>query len=210
MAIKTNIYGREINPFDWQEEAKNYKDLLIIAPTGAGKTVAAYNWAFNDKSERVIFTAPIKALSNERYLELKKAKKDVGILTGDVKINENAKILCMTQEIYTNHFAHLPNQKVIIDEVHYMFQDPYRARAYAEGLHRTSKDSNILLLSATITRQAVVYFEKITQRILDVIEIKERPVETKYVGRIPFENLIDYQPALIFIFSLNHCPPKKS
>jgi superfamily II RNA helicase len=203
MAIKKNIYGKKITPFDWQEKAKEHKNLLIIAPTGAGKTIAAYNWAFSSNNiERVIFTAPIKALSNERYLELKKAGKDVGILTGDVKINENAKILCMTQEVYTNHFAHLPNQKVIIDELHYMFQDPNRARAYAEGLHKTSEYSDILLLSATITKKAIKYFEKITQRNLDIIKTKERPVETKYVGRISFEKLTDYQPAIIFLFSL--------
>jgi len=201
MAIKTNIYGKKITPFDWQDKAKNYKNLLIIAPTGSGKTIAAYNWAFSKESERVIFTAPIKALSNERFLELKKAKKDVGILTGDVKINENAKILCMTQEIYTNHFAHLPHQKVIVDEIHYMFQDQQRARAYAEGLYRTSKDSDILLLSATITKQAIKYFEHITQRKLDVIEIKERPVKTEYIGEILFEKIVNYQPALIFVFS---------
>jgi hypothetical protein len=46
MAIKKNIYGKKITPFDWQVEAKNHKDLLIIAPTGSGKTIAAYNWAF--------------------------------------------------------------------------------------------------------------------------------------------------------------------
>jgi superfamily II RNA helicase len=203
MAVKTNIYGKTINPFDWQEKAKEYKDLLIIAPTGAGKTIAAYNWAFSsDDVERVIFTAPIKALSNERYLELKKAGKDVGILTGDVKINENAKILCMTQEIYTNHYAHLPNQRVIIDEIHYMFQDQQRARSYAEGLYKTSKDSSILLLSATITKRAVEYFEKIAQRDLDIIEIQERPVKTEYVGEVYFEELVNYQPALIFVFSM--------
>jgi superfamily II RNA helicase len=202
MVVETNIYGKKITPFDWQEQSKNHKDLLIIAPTGSGKTIAAYNWAFNKEAERVIFTAPIKALSNERYLELKKAGKDVGILTGDVKINENAKILCMTQEIYTNHFAHLPNQKVIIDEVHYMFQDSQRARAYAEGLYMTSKESDILLLSATLTKKAVKYFENITQRNLNVIKIKERPVKTEYVGEIHFDELVDYQPAIVFVFSM--------
>ncbi len=202
MAVRENIYGKKITPFEWQEDAKNYKNLLIIAPTGSGKTIAAYNWAFNGESERIIFTAPIKALSNERYAELKREKKDVGIITGDVKINENAKILCMTQEIYTNHFAHLPNQKVIIDEIHYMFQDSQRARAYAEGLYKTSKDSDILLLSATLTKRAAKYFENITQRKLDVIEITEKPVKIEYVGNISLKEITDYQPAIIFLFSL--------
>jgi superfamily II RNA helicase len=202
MVVK-NIYGRKIELFDWQKQTKNYKNLLIIAPTGAGKSVAAYNWAFkpDKKTRRVIFTAPIKSLSNERFLELKKSGKNVGILTGDVRINEDAEILCMTQEIYTNHFASLPNQKVVIDEIHYMFQSLDRARSYAEGLYKTHKESDLLLLSATITKNSIRYFEKIAQRKFNVIEVKERPVKIEYLGEISFEDLVGYQPVIIFVFS---------
>ena len=79
---------------------------------------------------RVIFTAPIKALSNERYLELKSMGFDVGLETGDFKKNAGAEVLCCTQEIYTLKYAHIPGQKVIIDEFHFIFNDPERARAY--------------------------------------------------------------------------------
>jgi hypothetical protein len=43
MAIKTNIYSKKTTPFDWQNKAENYKDLLIITPTDSGKTITAYN-----------------------------------------------------------------------------------------------------------------------------------------------------------------------
>jgi superfamily II RNA helicase len=203
--IEKNIYGHKINPFDWQTKASNYKDLLIIAPTGAGKTIAAYNWMTQNNPKRIIFTAPIKALSNERYFELKRTGQDVGILTGDVKHNPDAKILCMTQEIYTNNYAAMPDQQVIIDEIHYMFQDPNRARAYAEGLYKTSSQSNLLLLSATVNKKIIDYFNKVSNRNFDVIEIKNRPVETIYLtNQLGFnKKLKEYFPALFFVFSIS-------
>jgi Superfamily II RNA helicase len=97
MFISANLYGREITPLPWQTEAGEYDNLIIVAPTGAGKSVASYIWAGKKPAERVIFTAPTKSLSNERWLELKRAGLDVGLLTGDVRLNEKAKILCMTQ-----------------------------------------------------------------------------------------------------------------
>ncbi|MFZ8861705.1 MAG: DEAD/DEAH box helicase, partial [Thermocrinis sp.] len=80
--VPANLYGREINPLPWQIEAGNYDNLIISAPTGAGKSIASYIWAGQKPAKRVIFTAPTKALSNERWLELKRAGLDVGLLTG--------------------------------------------------------------------------------------------------------------------------------
>lgn len=202
-----NLYNFHITPKDWQKtDILHDKDILIIAPTGAGKTIAAYNWAFYDSenTNRIIFTAPIKALSNERYFELKKilGSHNVGILTGDVKINPNAKFLCMTQEIYTNAFASIPNQKVIIDEVHYMFQDITRSRAYLDGIVNTNPDSRLMLLSATVNPSISSYFEDITNRNLHFINITERPVEIKYIGRVSIDKIIKKSPALIFLFSV--------
>jgi len=69
--VPTNFYGREIKPLPWQIEAGRYENLIIVAPTGAGKSVASYIWAGQKPTKRVIFTAPTKSLSNERWLELK-------------------------------------------------------------------------------------------------------------------------------------------
>jgi len=201
-----NIYGKKIELYEWQKNINPDKDTIIIAPTGAGKSVAAYLWADieNTSYKRIIFTSPIKALSNERYLELRKmyGKENVGILTGDVRINDDAKILCMTQEIYTSSYAKKPHQKVIIDEVHYMFQDIERARAYVDGLTATHFASKLLLLSATINEKAIGYFEKLTHRTLESVIVKERPVKIEYIGKQTYDNVINtYHPALIFAFS---------
>ena len=203
-----NIYGKKITPYQWQTRVNKDKDTMVIAPTGAGKSVAAYLWAFGEESnkyDKIIFTAPIKALSNERYLELKKlyGKDNVGILTGDVKQNTNARILCMTQEIYTNYYAKLPNQKVIIDEVHYMFQDINRSRTYVDGLVNTHDASKIMLLSATINKNVISYFEKLTHRPLETIVVKKRPVDIQYIGKANYLSaLTEYTPSLIFVFSI--------
>ncbi len=85
MFISVNLYGKEIKPFPWQIEAGNHDNLIIVAPTGAGKSVASYIWAGQKPAKRIIFTAPTKSLSNERWLELKRAGLDVGLLTGDVR-----------------------------------------------------------------------------------------------------------------------------
>ncbi len=200
-----NIYGVEIKPYSWQEEVKDKENVFIIAPTGAGKSIAAYSWAFNDDMEqyrRIIFTAPIKALSNERFLEIKSMGKDVGIITGDVQVNTDAKILCMTQEIYNNKFCNIPNQKVIIDEVHYMFQDWERSRAYVDGISNTNKRSNIMLLSATVNKDVINYFERISNRKYHLVHVEKRPVPTEYIGEVNYEDIVgDLSPSIVFLFS---------
>ena len=163
--------------YKWQNEAIiaiGENSAILSAPTGSGKTWVAYVWAglMNLNSEpimpsrRVIFTAPIKALSNERYLELKSMGFDVGIETGDFKKNAQASVLCCTQEIYTLKYADIPDQKVIIDEFHFIFNDPERARSYIDGLRSTSFRSDVLVMSATFGNPERVkkYLEKMGMR----------------------------------------------
>ena len=148
--------------YDWQIEAfNNIKDnnAVLSAPTGSGKTIVAYLWAGllsldgqvnQPENTRIIFTAPIKALSNERYMDLRRMGLDVGIETGDFKRNEGARIICCTQEIYTMKYAKIPDQKLIVDEFHYIFSDSDRARTYIDGLKNTNYDTQILVMSATL------------------------------------------------------------
>ena len=149
--------------YDWQLRAFSHiqdNSAVLSAPTGSGKTLVAYLWAGilsrdgtinpNPESGRIIFTAPIKALSNERYLDLRRMGLDVGLETGDFKRNEGASIICCTQEIYTMKYARLPGQKLIIDEFHYIFTDSDRARTYIDGLRNTNPDTQILVMSATL------------------------------------------------------------
>ena len=82
------------------------KHVLICVPTGNGKTLPAefaIQYFFN-KGKKVIYTSPIKALSNQKYYDFKEKNPDIqfGLLTGDIKINPNADVLIMTAEILQN------------------------------------------------------------------------------------------------------------
>ena len=78
------------------------ESVLVSAHTSAGKTVVA-EYAIAQSltaKQRVIYTSPIKALSNQKYRELVAEFKDVGLMTGDVTINPTASCLVMTTEVY--------------------------------------------------------------------------------------------------------------
>ena len=198
--------------YKWQEKALDAigsDNAIVSAPTGSGKTWVAYIWAgLMDRDGapqmppgRVIFTAPIKALSNERYLELKSMGFDVGLETGDFKKNAGALVLCCTQEIYTLKYAHIPGQRVIIDEFHFILNDPERARAYVDGLRRTSEESRILVMSATFGNPEKVrsYLEEMALRGFTLFETEKRVTRLVYKQRgLRFSQIRD---ALVFAFS---------
>lgn len=96
-------YKFTLDPFQKKavECIENNESVLVAAHTSAGKTaVAEYAiaTALRDK-QRVIYTSPIKALSNQKYRELREIFKDVGLITGDVTQNQSSSCLVMTTEI---------------------------------------------------------------------------------------------------------------
>ena len=205
----------EIKFYDWQIRAFNHiknNSAVLSAPTGSGKTLVAYLWAGilnldgtinkNPDAERIIFTAPIKALSNERYLDLRKMGLDVGIETGDFKRNEGAKLLCCTQEIYTVKYSHIPNQKLIIDEFHYIFTDPTRTRTYIDGIKNTPPDTQILVMSATMggIKNVGKYLSGICMRDFVIHAGKTRITELIFTPEKPVK-IHEIHDALVFLFS---------
>lgn len=151
---------------------------------------------------RILFTAPIKALSNERYLDLRKLGLDVGIETGDFKKNEGASIICCTQEIYSLKYSRVPKQKLIVDEFHYIFDDPDRARAYIDGIRNTHPSTSILVMSATLGGASSVaeYLGKVTNREFHLYENTQRETELIFTPRKP-ARVETLQDALVFLFS---------
>ena len=150
-------------PFELDEFQKrsilrleNHQNVLVCAHTSSGKTVVAeYGIALGKRnSKRVLYTSPIKALSNQKFREFKKKFGDVGILTGDVSINPEAQCLIMTTEILQSSLyknSELLNQVewVIFDEVHYI-NDNERGHVWEEILILLPKGIGIIMLSATI------------------------------------------------------------
>ncbi|XP_011207452.1 exosome RNA helicase MTR4 [Bactrocera dorsalis] len=151
-------YPFVLDPF--QKEAilciDNQQSVLVSAHTSAGKTVVA-EYAIAKSlgcKQRVIYTTPIKALSNQKYREFNEEFKDVGLVTGDVTINPSASCLIMTTEILRNMLyrgSEIMREVgwVVFDEIHYM-RDKERGVVWEETLILLPDNVRYVFLSATI------------------------------------------------------------
>ncbi len=135
------------------------ESVLVAAPTGSGKTVVAeYAIAVAlDVGRRAFYTAPIKALSNQKYhdLALRHGSRRVGLLTGDNSINPDAPVVVMTTEvlrnmIYARSSALADLDVVVLDEVHYL-QDSYRGPVWEEVIIHLPDHVRLVCLSATVS-----------------------------------------------------------
>ncbi|EPX70530.1 TRAMP complex ATP-dependent RNA helicase [Schizosaccharomyces octosporus yFS286] len=151
-------YSFQLDPFQATAVAciERSESVLVSAHTSAGKTVIAeYAIAQSLKNkQRVVYTSPIKSLSNQKYRELLSEFGDVGLLTGDVSINPSASCLVMTTEIlrsmlYKNSELMHEVAWVIFDEIHYM-QDKDRGVVWEETLILLPDAIRYVFLSATL------------------------------------------------------------
>ncbi|KAF9027892.1 Exosome RNA helicase MTR4 [Haplosporangium bisporale] len=132
------------------------ESVLVSAHTSAGKTVVAeFAIATGLRAkQRVIYTSPIKALSNQKFRELEEQFGDVGLMTGEVTINPSASCLVMTTEIlrsmlYRGSEVMREVAWVIFDEIHYM-KDPERGVVWEETIIMLPRNCHYVFLSATI------------------------------------------------------------
>ncbi len=138
---------------------ENGKGVLVAAPTGAGKTIVGEFAAFLaiQQGKKCFYTAPIKALSNQKYQDLKEMYGDhqVGLLTGDTTINSEAPLVVMTTEvlrnmIYSNSRTLRDLGFVVMDEVHYL-ADKFRGAVWEEILIHLPETIQVASLSATVS-----------------------------------------------------------
>lgn len=138
-------------------------DVLVTAPTGTGKTaIALYVITKNlEEGKKTFYTTPLKALSNEKFRNFQKiyGEENVGLITGDTKINKDAPIVIMTTEVYRNmifgerfneHNPILDNLKtVVFDELHYL-GDLDRGGVWEQSIILSNPKTQLLSLSATV------------------------------------------------------------
>src|SRR3989454_10095455 len=149
------------------------QSVIVSAPTGAGKTLVA-EFAIQaalETGKRIAYTTPLKALSNQKFADFTRAFGEdvVGILTGDVKVNPQGRVLIMTTEILRNMFyaGGLSNLGwVVLDECHYM-GDEGRGTVWEEIIVNAPKDVPLVALSATVAN---------IKEIADCISIVHRPI----------------------------------
>ncbi|XP_076946551.1 DExH-box ATP-dependent RNA helicase DExH9-like isoform X2 [Bidens hawaiensis] len=179
-----------LDPF--QSEAVNClnagESVMVSAHTSAGKTVvASYAIAMSLKNkQRVIYTSPIKALSNQKYREFKEEFSDVGLMTGDVTIEPNASCLVMTTEIWRSmqyKGSELTREVawIIFDEVHYM-RDRERGVVWEESIVMAPKNTRFVFLSATVpnAKEFADWVAKVHQQPCHIVYTDYRPTPLQH------------------------------
>ncbi len=182
------VAERKLELYPAQEEAilELFDDhnVILNTPTGSGKSLVATALHFKSMAQgrRSVYTCPIKALVNEKFLALCRdfGPGNVGIATGDATVNRNAPILCCTAEILANvalaEGADAPFGDVIMDEFHY-YSDNSRGVAWQVPL-LTMRKARFLLISATLGATALFEREltRLTGEVTTVVSSKTRPV----------------------------------
>ncbi|MCD6050293.1 MAG: box helicase domain protein [Verrucomicrobia bacterium] len=196
--------GRRLQLYAAQESAIlelfEEKNVILNTPTGSGKSLvaAALHFKAIALGHRSIYTCPIKALVNEKFMALCRefGPENVGLSTGDATVNHDAPILCCTAEILANiALAEGPAanvREVIMDEFHY-YADRERGVAWQIPL-LTLPQARFLLMSATLGETA--FFEeeltKINGRPSVTISSVERPVPLEFAySELPLSKTLE-------------------
>ncbi|KAK4166231.1 rRNA-processing arch domain-containing protein [Cladorrhinum sp. PSN259] len=184
-AEPARTYSFKLDPFQSISVAsiEREESVLVSAHTSAGKTVVA-EYAIAQclkKNQRVIYTSPIKALSNQKYRDFQAEFGDVGLMTGDVTINPTASCLVMTTEIlrsmlYRGSEIMREVAWVVFDEIHYM-RDKTRGVVWEETIILLPDKVRYVFLSATIPNafQFAEWIAKIHRQACHVVYTDFRP-----------------------------------
>ncbi|QHC02441.1 DUF3516 domain-containing protein [Epidermidibacterium keratini] len=191
-------------PYSHQDEAilelLSGNNVVLATPTGSGKSlvaVAALAAAYSD-GRTAYYTAPIKALVNEKFFELVQAfgAANVGMITGDGAINAEAPIICCTAEVLANHALRLGRDAgvgmVVMDEFHY-YADPQRGWAWQVPLLELA-DTQFLLMSATLGDMSSIIedLSRRTGRDTVLVDDAERPVPLEFSWSLmPLDDKLD-------------------
>lgn len=218
------VDSKNLELYPAQEEAilelYDGKNVIMNTPTGSGKSMvaAALHFLSMTQSRRSVYTCPIKALVNEKFLSLCRefGPDQVGMVTGDATVNRDAPILCCTAEILSNialrDDADAEFDDVIMDEFHY-YSDRDRGVAWQTPLLTMSR-ARFLLMSATIGETD--FFEeemtRLTGRPSVTIRSAQRPVPLDFqYYEEPLDKTVqelleaDKAPVYLVHFTQNDC-----
>ncbi len=186
------IQSRNLTLYPAQEtailELFEEKNVILNTPTGSGKSLVASALHFKAlaQGKRSVYTCPIKALVNEKFMALCRefGADNVGLSTGDASVNRDAPLLCCTAEVLANIALREGDkanvQDVVMDEFHY-YSDRERGGAWQVPL-LTMPQTRFLLMSATLGDTA--FFEeeltKLNKRPTATVSSTDRPVPLEH------------------------------
>ena len=198
------VEGRRLRLYPAQESAIlelfEEKNVILNTPTGSGKSLVAAALQFKALAQgrRSVYTCPIKALVNEKFMAFCRefGPENVGLSTGDASVNREAPIFCCTAEILANialrQGAAANVQEVVMDEFHY-YADRERGVAWQVPL-LTLPQARFLLMSATLGDTAFFEAEltRLNGRPTTAVASKDRPVPLEYAySELPLANTLE-------------------
>ena len=175
----------------WQQEAvralQQGKDVVVQAPTGSGKTYI-FELLYPNLKTQAVFTVPTRALANDKLSEWRVRGWDVGISTGDVALNLDAKVVVATLETQRGRFLRGEGPGLLVMDEFQMLGDPMRGVHYELAVALAPKATQLLFLSGSVAnpRDVVTWLQRIGRDAV-LIEHKTRPVplEETDLGNLP-------------------------
>jgi hypothetical protein len=182
-----NALNPVIVPDLWQQQAvtalREGKDVVVHAPTGAGKTLIFELWTNQGKSHgQAIYTVPTRALANDKLAEWRARGWNVGITTGDLAENLDAPILVATLETQKNRLIRGIGPVLLVVDEYQMLRDPERGLNYELALALAPPPTQLLLLSGSVANpQDVIRWLRRLGRDAMLIRDDLRPVPLEEV-----------------------------
>lgn len=182
------LKGLEVNlvvPDLWQQDAVRAlqagQDVVVQAPTGSGKTYI-FELLYPSLKGQAIFTVPTRALANDKLAEWRARGWDVGIATGDLALNLDAKVIVATLETQRARFLRRDGPKLLVVDEYQMIGDPVRGVHYELALALAPPHTQLLLLSGSVgnPQDIVAWFKRIGRGAI-LISHQERPVPLEEV-----------------------------
>lgn len=178
----------------WQQQAvaalRAGKDVIVQAPTGAGKTLIFELWSNSGKNRgQAIYTVPTRALANDKLAEWRARGWDVGIATGDLAENLSAPVLVATLETQKNRLIEGDGPNLLVIDEYQMLADSDRGLNYELTIALAPPKTQLLLLSGSVANpQDIAKWLKRLGRdaVLVRSEIRPVPLEEVHVAHLNY------------------------